>query len=42
MHIRIVAFLVAGLAALQAGAQPEDFSKVEIKTTRVANGLYML
>ena len=42
MHIRIAAFLVAGLAALQAGAQAEDFSKVEIKSSRVANGLYML
>lgn len=42
MRTRLFAAVLASLATVQAGAQPEDFSKVEIKATRVANGLYML
>ncbi len=42
MRTRLIAILIGSLAALPASAQPPDLSKVEIKATKVANGLYML
>jgi cyclase len=41
MSVAVMAAL-CGLIGLQAGAQQQDFSKVEIKATKVAGNVYML
>jgi len=42
MGQRLLAFAILLVLATAAPAQEEDFSKVEIKTTRLADGLYLL